>query len=200
MSATRFLDENGRRTIADDWYPGTIPENVKVDASAYVGSSYSFERCRGAQPAAVEIGRGASLCDATSLDVGPRGVVRLGAYALVTAARIICDVEIEIGDYALVSWDVVLMDSYRVPVAYPERRRALLGDRAASAADARPIRLGCNSWVGFGACVLPGVTIGEGAIVAARSVVHCDVPAYAVVAGNPARIVRQSSPTDDGGP
>jgi acetyltransferase-like isoleucine patch superfamily enzyme len=200
MSATRFLHENGRRTIAGDWYPGTIPENVKVDASAYVGSSYSFERCRGAQLASVEIGRGASLCDATSLDVGPGGVVRLGAYALVTAARIICDLEIEIGDYALVSWDVVLMDSYRVPVAYAERRRALLGERGAQAAEARPIRIGCNSWVGFGACVLPGVTIGEGAIVAARSVVHSDVPPYAVVAGNPARIVRQSSPTDEHGP
>jgi acetyltransferase-like isoleucine patch superfamily enzyme len=200
MSATRFLDDNGRRTIDGDWYPGTIPANVKVDASAYVGSSYSFERCHGTQLAAVEIGRGASLCDATSLDVGPGGVVRLGAYALVTAARIICDLEIEIGAYALISWDVVLMDSYRVPVAYPERRQALLGERGAHRADARPIRIGSNSWIGFGACVLPGVTIGEGAIVAARSVVHGDVPAYAVVAGNPARIVRQSSPSDDCAP
>jgi len=56
--------------------------------------------------------------------------------------------------------------------------------------DPQPIRLGCNCWVGFGACVLPGVRIGEGSIVAARSVVTEDVPDYVIVAGNPARFVR----------
>lgn len=50
--------------------------------------------------------------------------------------------------------------------------------------------VGNDVWIGNGALVMPGVTIGDGAIVAARSVVASDVPAYAVVAGNPARIVR----------
>jgi virginiamycin A acetyltransferase len=45
-------------------------------------------------------------------------------------------------------------------------------------------------WIGREATILPGVTIGDGAIVAARSVVSIDVPPYAVVAGNPARVVR----------
>ena len=160
--------------IAGDWYAGTLPENVRIDPTAYVGTSYSFVRCRSERPVAVEIGRGASLCDATSLDVGPRGFVRLGEYALVNGARIFCDAEVEIGDHALVSWDVVLMDSYRGKAWEP-----------------RPIRIGHNSWVGFGACVLPGVTIGEGSIVAARSVVVDDVAPYVVVAGNPARVVRE---------
>jgi acetyltransferase-like isoleucine patch superfamily enzyme len=139
----------------------------------------------------VEVGRGASLCDATSLDIGPRGKFRLGEFALVTAARVICDAEIEIGDYALVSWDVVLMDSYRVPLGAAARRRTTQRETAPSDCPARPIRLGRNAWVGFGACVLPGVSVGEGSIVAARSVVASDVPAYVVVAGNPARIVRR---------
>jgi serine acetyltransferase len=164
------------RAIAADWYPGTVPDNVRIDPTAYVGSSHSFVRCRSERAIAVEIGRGASLCDGTTLDLGPRGFVRLGAYALVNGARIFCDAEIEIGDYALVAWDVVLMDAYRAP--------ALRVD------DPRPIRLGRNCWVGFGACVLPGVRIGEGSIVAARSVVAEDVPDNVVVAGNPARIVR----------
>jgi acetyltransferase-like isoleucine patch superfamily enzyme len=89
-----------------------------------------------------------------------------------------------------VSWDVVLMDSYRVPFDPAERARALRGERPATAIEARPIRLGRNSWVGFGACILPGVTIGEGSIVAARSVVAADVPPFVVVAGNPARVIR----------
>jgi virginiamycin A acetyltransferase len=50
--------------------------------------------------------------------------------------------------------------------------------------------VGNDVWIGNGALVMPGVTIGDGAIVAARSVVASHVPAYAVVAGNPARIVR----------
>ena len=177
IAATQFVTVNGVRAIVDDWYPGSVPANVRVGASAYVGSSYSFVRCRSERAVAVEIGRRASLLDATSLDIGPHGVVRLGEYALVNGARIYCDAEIEIGDYALVSWDVVLMDSYRAP------------DRLADAP--RPVRLGRNCWVGFGACVLPGVRIGDGSIVAARSVVAADVPDYAVAAGNPATVVRE---------
>ncbi|HKU38923.1 MAG TPA: acyltransferase [Polyangiales bacterium] len=191
MTSTRFLALDGRLAIEGDWYPGTIPRQVEIDPTAYVGSSQSFTRYRSRKRPGLIVGRAASLCDATSLDIGPRGVVRLGAYALVTAARIICDAEVDIGAGALVSWDVVLMDSYRVPLNPEARRAALRTDRLAASAAARPIRLGPNSWIGFGACVLPGVSIGEGSIVAARSVVASDVPPYVVVAGNPASVVRE---------
>ncbi|HKP58881.1 MAG TPA: hypothetical protein VJV78_19305 [Polyangiales bacterium] len=191
MTITRFLAVDGRLIIDGDWYPGTLPQDVEIDHTAYVGSSQSFTRYRSRKRPGLIVGRAASLCDATSLDIGPRGVVRLGAYALVTAARIICDAEIIIGPAALVSWDVVLMDSYRAPLDPVARRSALRTGRLATSAEPRPIRLGANSWVGFGACVLPGVTIGEGSIVAARSVVASDVPPYVVVAGNPARVVRE---------
>ena len=50
--------------------------------------------------------------------------------------------------------------------------------------------IGNDVWVGYGAMILGGAQVGDGAIVAARSVVFSDVPAYAVVAGNPAKIVR----------
>jgi virginiamycin A acetyltransferase len=58
-------------------------------------------------------------------------------------------------------------------------------------------RVGNDVWLGTGAVVLPGVRIGDGAIVGAMSVVTADVPAYAVVAGNPARIVRRRFTDDD---
>ncbi len=51
--------------------------------------------------------------------------------------------------------------------------------------------IGNDVWLGYEALVLPGVTIGDGAIVAAASVVAADVPPYAIVAGNPARVVRR---------
>ena len=51
--------------------------------------------------------------------------------------------------------------------------------------------IGHDVWLGFSGCmILSGVTVGHGAVVAARAVVTRDVPAYAVVAGNPARVVR----------
>ncbi|WP_370867886.1 DapH/DapD/GlmU-related protein [Phenylobacterium sp.] len=55
---------------------------------------------------------------------------------------------------------------------------------------ALPIHIGRNVWIGAGAVVLPGVTIGDGAIVAAGAVVSRDVDARCLVAGIPARFVR----------
>jgi phosphonate metabolism protein (transferase hexapeptide repeat family) len=59
---------------------------------------------------------------------------------------------------------------------------------------ARPVVIGHDVWLGHGAIVLPGRTIGSGAVVAAGAVVTKDVPPYAIVAGNPARIVRPRFP------
>ena len=56
-----------------------------------------------------------------------------------------------------------------------------------------PITIHSEAWIGTGAIILSGVTIGEGAVVAAGSVVTKDVPAGAIVAGNPARIIKHRS-------
>ncbi len=54
----------------------------------------------------------------------------------------------------------------------------------------RPISIGPHAWVAAEAFVGPGVTVGEGAVIGARAVATKDVPPWAVVAGNPARIVK----------
>ena len=51
-------------------------------------------------------------------------------------------------------------------------------------------RVGNDVWIGYGATILPGVTIGDGAVVGSLSVVASDVPPYAIVGGNPARVIR----------
>ncbi|WP_371154703.1 CatB-related O-acetyltransferase [Jannaschia sp. 2305UL9-9] len=51
--------------------------------------------------------------------------------------------------------------------------------------------IGPDVWIGDGATLMPGVTVGAGAIIAAGSVVTKDVPPYAIVAGNPAKVVRE---------
>lgn len=55
-----------------------------------------------------------------------------------------------------------------------------------------PIIIGDNVWIGDKATILPGVSIGNGAVIAANAVVTKDVPAYSVAAGNPARIIKQN--------
>jgi acetyltransferase-like isoleucine patch superfamily enzyme len=51
--------------------------------------------------------------------------------------------------------------------------------------------IGSDVWIGAGALILSGVTIGDGAVVGARAVVSKDVPAYGVVAGNPAQLIKK---------
>ncbi|MFI3296999.1 MAG: DapH/DapD/GlmU-related protein [bacterium] len=53
------------------------------------------------------------------------------------------------------------------------------------------VNIGDNVWVGEGVAIMPGVTIGEGAVIGANSVVTKNIPSYAVVAGIPARIIKQ---------
>lgn len=60
-----------------------------------------------------------------------------------------------------------------------------------------PVSVGHDVWVGNGALILPGVTVGHGSVIGARSVVSKDVEPYTVVAGNPARPIRTRLPPDD---
>ena len=169
---------NPDRTLPWDWFPGRVPENVTVHPEAYLETTYSFQLFRGTDGGAVRIGRGSSIYLGVMFDLGPHG-------------------RVSIGDYCLISWNTVFMDTRRLPEDIVERRRELelasarRPRRFETTAAGRPIRLERNVWVGFDACVLPGVMIGEGSVVGARSVVIEDVPPFSVVVGNPARVIRK---------
>jgi acetyltransferase-like isoleucine patch superfamily enzyme len=193
----------GRR-LPWDWHPGVIPANVVIDEAAHVETSYSFCAFRSRAAVGVEIGAGASTYGGTMFDVGPRGRVSVGRCVMVNGAQIVCDERVEIGDYALISWNVVIMDTYRVPTDPALRRRYLehvarseprgLPLERDERVVVRPVRVGSNVWIGFDTCVLPGVTIGEGSVVGAKSVGVADVEPYSVVGGNPARVLRRLEP------
>lgn len=59
------------------------------------------------------------------------------------------------------------------------------------------ITIGHDVWIGWDAALLPGVTVGHGAIIAAKAVVASDIPPYAIAAGNPARVVKYRLPEAD---
>jgi acetyltransferase-like isoleucine patch superfamily enzyme len=92
-----------------------------------------------------------------------------------------------VGDYALIAHEVVIADHC---IAMPPDR--FVGGAGAPAE--RPITIGPRVWIGARAIVCGPVRIGEGAVVGAAAVVIDDVPPFAVVVGNPARIVGSAGP------
>jgi acetyltransferase-like isoleucine patch superfamily enzyme len=91
---------------------------------------------------------------------------------------------IEIGEDVLVAGAVRFNDNDGHPLDLEARLKG------APPTDARPIRIERGAWIGAHASILKGVTIGEGAIVAAAAVVTRDVPAFTVVGGNPAKVLK----------
>ena len=104
------------------------------------------------------------------LTIGERGIVNVGC-------RFDLNDRIEIADGAALGHDVTILTSSHV-VGTPERR--------ASTTFTAPVSIGPGAWIGARSLIMPGVTVGAGAVVAAGSVVTRDVPANTLVAGVPA--------------
>lgn len=83
-----------------------------------------------------------------------------------------------IGNNVIIAWDCVIMD-----------RDYHSTDQGTEVL--KPVTIGNNVWIGCKAIILKGVTIGEGAVVAAGAVVTKDVAPFTLVAGNPARVIRE---------
>jgi len=92
-------------------------------------------------------------------------------------------------DVTVIAQTTILGHTY-----YPRHFHGLLGDEATRADLRTTIRRG--AYLGLRSTILAGVTVGEYAIVGAGSVVTADVPAYTMVAGVPARVVREFGPED----
>lgn len=106
-----------------------------------------------------------------------------------------CVSSIVIEDDVLISYQCVLADSDNHSIRYSTRKNDLndwkMGKHDWSTTRSEPIKISRGSWIGARSIILKGVTLGEGVIVGAGSVVTKDVPAWTIVAGNPARIIRE---------
>jgi maltose O-acetyltransferase len=106
--------------------------------------------------------------------------IHLGAGVFLNFNCVILDVtEVTVGDATQIGPGVQILaaDHPRDPI-----------ERAKGLEFGRPVHIGRNVWIGGGAILLPGVTVGDDALIGAGSVVTRDVPAGATVVGNPARV------------
>jgi acetyltransferase-like isoleucine patch superfamily enzyme len=118
------------------------------------------------------------LMTGSSVIVEPGAQLRLGSGFINNGTKISCFTGVSIGEGTHIGPDVVVMDSDSHAIA------------PSTGPVAAPITIGDHVWIGARAVVLKGVTIGDGAVVAAASVVTKDVAPGTLVAGSPARYVR----------
>jgi acetyltransferase-like isoleucine patch superfamily enzyme len=161
-----YCTRHGRGVRTDvyvHWVQGRgrliVGDDVLVDGKC----SFTFAQ-RFSESPTLEIGDGTGIGHGSSFTVARR---------------------ITIGRNCRIAGGVRFFDSSGHP-SDPEARRQ---GRPPAPEEVRPITVGDNVWIGSGAFVFPGVTIGENSVVAAGAVVTGDVPADTVVAGNPARRV-----------
>ncbi len=128
----------------------------------------------------IQLGRNLYLYRDLYLETRAEGSIRIGDDVVLSrGAHLVAYAGIEIGSGSMIGEYASLRDAnHRFGPGIAPRHA---GHRA------QPIRLGRNVWIGRGATVLPGVCIGDGAVVGANAVVTHDVPAGAVVVGAPAR-------------
>jgi acetyltransferase-like isoleucine patch superfamily enzyme/SAM-dependent methyltransferase len=106
-----------------------------------------------------------------------------------------CADTIIIEDDVLISYQCLLSDSDNHSLSYTTRKNDLSAWRQGkhdwSTVESAPIRICQGAWLGARVIILKGVTVGQGAIIGAGSVVTHDIPAWCVAAGNPARVIRK---------
>lgn len=111
--------------------------------------------------------------------------VQINDYVHIAACR-----QVEIGNHVLIASKVFISDinhgnykeGEKFDVSLPPEKQAL---------SSAPVKIEAYAWIGESACILPGVTVGEHAVVGALSIVTKSVPPYSIVAGNPARVIKQ---------
>lgn len=176
------------KMLRGELYDPTDPELVSARERArrLLGSYNSTLSGEGEEKRALlselfgAIGDGAFVQPPFYCDYGKH--IFLGRKVYLNFNCVILDVcEVAIGDHTLLGPNVQIYTATH-PLDFEKRRSVELGKR---------IVIGGDAWIGGGAIICPGVTIGDRTIIGAGSVVTKDVPAGVVAAGNPCRVIRE---------
>lgn len=132
-----------------------------------------------------------------------QGKITIGNHSYIGGGAYISRSSITIGNNVTIAWGGTVYDHDSHSLDFMERRkdidnelndirngRNFIQNKDWKNVNSRPIVIKDDAWIGMNVIILKGVTIGEGAIVGAGSVVTKDVPAWTVVAGNPAKVVK----------
>ncbi len=151
--------------------------------------------CKADKPGLISLGNHCRVYGA--LQSQGDGTIRIGDHTCIYRKSVLGSVSsITVGNCVIISNHVHIYDNNNHPTS-PKIRREMCkngfdGDPWCwTHADSAPIVIEDNVWIGEYAAILKGVTIGTGAIVASHAVVTKDVPPYTIVAGNPARVVKE---------
>lgn len=113
------------------------------------------------------------------------GKIKIGNDVGISGSTIYAWTGITVGDRTMIGANCKLLDSDLHPLD-PDDRRA----NNSEAVKTSPIMIGSDCFIGCNTLILKGVTIGDGAVIGAGSVVTKDVPSFSVAAGNPAKVIR----------
>lgn len=100
-----------------------------------------------------------------------------------------------VGKYCSIATDVIFENHgnhrFDTPSTYPFREAGVNPNSYVSSVFKKPTKVGNDVWIGVHTHILPGLTIGDGAVIGAFSIVTKDVPPYTIVGGNPAKPIRK---------
>ncbi len=168
----------------------------KVRIHMGTNSRVHFWGLRSQQAGALRIGNDCVVRARFDFD-GHDGKVEIGDRCFIGASHVVCRDRIVIGDDVVISWGVTIVDHDSHSICWEHRKKDvtdwLRGAKDWTNVRVAPVTISNKVWIGFGASILRGTTIGEGAVIGANSVVTKDVMAYTVVAGNPAKYIKTIS-------
>ncbi len=185
--------------LTGDWDYRTLPQNVVVGIGCFLERKDSFKRFRSTRQPGLILGDRVKVYTWSAFSVEPTGRVVIGNDSTLVGAVFMCAGDITIGERVIVSYNVTIADCDFHPRDPDERIRDAIanapeGDRShRPPLVSRPVVIEDDAWIGIGAIILKGVTIGRGARIGAGAVVTGDVPAGMWVAGNPARPVERET-------
>lgn len=199
---TIVTDNTGKKFIEGDWYPRPLPDNLILAEMSYPDTSYSFTTYFSKKKEGFKLGYASGNYGHGIFTTGVNGEIHIGRFVVLQCTRIVSNLSVSIGDHCMFSWGSVITDSWPHGIISLKERRLMLEDTAQSRnrhpefPHPLPVIIQDNVWAGFESVIFPGVTIGRGAIIGSKSIVTEDVPPYAVVVGNPARIIKFLEPND----